>query len=288
MKRLLLFVFIAAIIIGCCQQELPNVAVASKGLDTSKVEIVSTSSDSVLYYFSQAKLGIGDAYVKMAHYYRDGTLGKPNLLMTIQMGEMAKEYMAIPNIDALFKDVPDDDVTRISYETIKYINLTDNVDTLMVKAEELISCGIPDGYFMQALVAYKQRDKEKAMIFCEKGTEAGSLLAAIMKDMLLCVEKYGVKFENDFLLKVADRFPLAYRLLGDYYAEVPNDSAKDIPLAMQYYIKASDHACLGRQGALWVLDAIYTKGYPTVDSTIIDRLWSLGRNEINDSVMWLP
>ena len=81
---------------------------------------------------------------------------------------------------------------------------------------------------------------------------------------------------------------MAYRLLGDYYAKIPNDSVSDFPLARQYYLKASDHACLGRQQALWVLETIYIKGYPAVDSLIDKRLWSLGRNKINDSVMWLP
>ena len=31
---------------------------------------------------------------------------------------------------------------------------------------------------------------------------------------------------------------MAYRLLGDYYAKIPNDSVSDITLARQYYLKA--------------------------------------------------
>lgn len=287
MKRLLLFVFIAAIIIGCCQQELPNVAVASKGLDTSKVEIVSTSSDSVLYYFSQARLGIGDAYVKMARYYLDGTLGKPDILKVIQMGYMAEEYMAIPNLNALFKEVPDSDITKKAFLALDMLNHTEDEDSLMNKANELVVNNIPEGYLMQAIIAFKKGDNDKALTLFNKAVKCGSEMADVFRDIILSGTKYGDELQPATLLKIADRFPMAYSLLGDYYAKIPNDSAIDIPLAREYYLKASDYACLGRREAQWVLEIIYIKGYPAIDSLIEKRLWSLYRQEINDSVIWL-
>lgn len=94
-------------------------------------------SDSVLYYFEQAQLGIGDAYVRMAQFYLDGTLGKPNLLKAVTMGFMAEEYMAIPNMDALFRDIPDSDATKITYHALNMVNQVEDEDTLMAKANEL-------------------------------------------------------------------------------------------------------------------------------------------------------
>lgn len=247
-----------------------------------------SASDSVQYYFEQARLGIGDAYVKMAQFYRDGTLGKPNLLKVICMGFMAEEYMAIPNMDALFKDVPDSDVTKIAFQAVDMLNQVEDEDTLMVSANKLLSQGIPEGYAIKAAIAWKKGEIDKATALCEKAIADGSAVADVFKDIILGGTNFGEDLNPKTLLKIADRFPMAYRLLGDYYAKIPNDSVTDIPLARQYYLKASDHACLGRQQALWVLETIYIKGYPAVDSLIDKRLWSLGRNEINDSVIWLP
>jgi len=281
------FAFMIVLITGCGEQGLTIDAVKSTPQD-GVLHQGKPVSDSVLYYFEQAQLGIGDAYVRMAQFYLDGTLGKPNLLKAVTMGFMAEEYMAIPNMDALFRDIPDSDATKIIYQALNMVNQVEDEDTLMAKANELIDKGIPEGYVMRAIVAWKKGEKDKAMLFCDKSTDNGSTIADVLKDIIQGGTKYGEDISPQTLLKIADRFPIAYRLLGDYYAKIPNDSVTDIPLARQYYLKASDHACLGRRQALWVLETIYIKGYPAVDSLTDKRLWSLGRNEINDSVIWLP
>ena len=247
----------------------------------------ATFSDSVRYYFDQARLGIGDAYVKMAQYYRDGTLGKPNLLNVMSMGIMAEEYMAIPDMDALFMGVPDSDATKMAYQALNMLNLVEDEEILLAKANELLDKGIPEGSIMKAVIAWKKGEKDEAAVLCDNAIADGSTIADVMKDIMLGSTKYGEDFSPKTLLMIAERFPMAYRLLGDYYTKIPNDSAIDIPLAREYYLKASDYACLGRREARWVLETIYIKGYPAVDSLIEKRLWSLYRQEINDSVIWL-
>ena len=281
-------VFMMILITGCGEQTIPVDTEDLTHQESLVQDVVASSSDSVQYYFEQARLGIGDAYVKMAQYYRDGTLGKPNLLNVMSMGFMAEEYMAIPNLDALFKDVPDSDATKIAFQALDMLNQVEDEDTLMTEANKLLTQGIPEGYVIKAVIAWKKGETDKAVTLCDKAIIDGSIIADVLKDIILGDTKYGEDFSPKTLLKIADRFPMAYRLLGDYYAKIPNDSINDIPLAMQYYLKASDHACLGRREALWVLECIYIKGYPAVDSLVDKRLWSLGRNEINDSVMWLP
>lgn len=98
------------LITGCGEQGL-TIDAKKSTLQENAQHQADMSSDSVQYYFDQARLGIGDAYVKMAQYHLDGTLGKANLLNVMTMGLMADEYMAIPNINALFKDVPDNNET---------------------------------------------------------------------------------------------------------------------------------------------------------------------------------
>lgn len=284
-----IILFLAVCLCGCSQRDMGNETGKVADHDSSlEKKIQAATSDSVQYYFEQARLGIGDAYVKMAQYYHDGTLGKPNLLNVMSMGFMAEEYMAIPNWDALFKDVPDSDATKIAFQALDMLNQVEDEDTLMTEANKLLTQGIPEGNIMKAVIAWKKGEKEKAVVLCDKAITDGSTIADVLKDIILCGTKYGEDISPKTLLKITDRFPMAYRLLGDYYAKIPNDSINDIPLAMQYYLKASDHACLGRREALWVLENIYIKGYPAVDSLVDNRLWSLGRNEINDSVMWLP
>ena len=287
MKTIILF--LAVCLCGCSQRDMGNETGKVADHDSSlEKKIQAATSDSVQFYFEQAQLGIGDAYVKMAQYYRDSTLGKPNLLNVMSMGFMAEEYMAIPNMGALFKDVPDSDATKIAFQAFDMLNQVEDEDILMTEANKLLTQGIPEGNIMKAVIAWKKGEKEKAVVLCDKAITDGSTIADVLKDIILGDTKYGEDFSPKTLLKIADRFPMAYRLLGDYYAKIPNDSINDIPLAMQYYLKASDHACLGRREALWVLENIYIKGYPAVDSLVDNRLWSLGRNEINDSVMWLP
>ena len=281
-------VFIIMLVTSCGEQAVPNDTKNLTHHESLLMDVVAPSSDSVQYYFDQARLGIGDAYVKMARYHHDGSLGKPNLLNIMTMGFMAEEYMAIPNINDLFKDVPDNDVTKIAYQALDMLNHTENEDSILIKSKELLDKGIPEGFLMLAVSSWKKGDRDDAIAYCDKSIQGGSTISDVFRDIIVAGEEYGSDLKPETLLKIADRFPMAYRFLGDYYAKIPNDSVCDIPIARQYYLKASDHACLGRREALWVLETIYVQGYPAVDSLTDKRLWSLGRNEINDSVIWLP
>lgn len=281
-----ILVFIIVLVTSCREQVLSTDA-ERVALQEAAPHLNVIASDSVEYYYEQARLGIGDAYVKMAQYQLDGMFGKPNLLNVMTMGLMAEEYMAIPNINALFMNVSDSDVLKIAFQALDMLNHTESEDSILSKSKELLDMGIPEGILMQAVVSWKKGNKDEAIAFCDKSILGGSVIADVFKDIIAGGEEYGGDIKPETLLKIADRFPMAYRLLGDHYAKIPNDSAIDIPLAREYYLKASDFACLGRRGARWVLETIYIKGYPAVDSLVEKRLWSLYRQEINDSVIWL-
>ena len=168
---------LAVFLYGCSQHELRIEKEGMAALEPPfRVESVTTPSDSVQYYFDQARLGIGDAYVKMARYHLDGTLGKPNLLNVMTMGLMADEYMAIPNINTLFKDIPD--------SALDMINHTENEDSILAKAKELLDMGIPEGFLMQAVLSWKNGDKDDALAYCEKSIEGGSTIADVFKDII--------------------------------------------------------------------------------------------------------
>ena len=201
-----IILFLAVCLCGCSQRDMGNETGKVADHDSSlEKKIQAATSDSVQFYFEQAQLGIGDAYVKMAQYYRDGTLGKPNLLKAVTMGFMAEEYMAIPNVDALFRDVPDSDATKIAYHALDMLNQVEGKDTLMVKANELIDKGIPEGYVMKAIIAWKKGEEYKAMLLCDKATGNGSTIADVLKDIIQGDTKYGEDISPQTLLKIFSR-----------------------------------------------------------------------------------
>ena len=53
---------------------------------------------------------------------------------------------------------------------------------------------------------------------------------------------------------IADRIPIAYSILGDLYYKPDENGQTDKKFAVQYYMKAEEHAVLGRRGAERVLD----------------------------------
>ena len=284
-----ILILIATLITSCEEQDLSfnmeNTMAHQTALCTNVAE---NSRDSIQFYYDQARLGIGDAYVKMAHFYRDGTMGKPNLLKVMQMGFMAEEYKAIPNMEALFKNVPDSDVTKVAFMALDMLNHTENEESLINKAEEILALGIPEGNFMKGMIAYKKGDTDNVLALFNKAIEDGSGIADVFKDIILSGMEYGDELQPETLLKIADRFPMAYRLLGDHYTKFTNDSVDNISLAAQYYRKASEHACLGRREAQWMLSAIAQNKISAIDSIEIGRLCSLSRNEINNSAIYLP
>ena len=278
--------FMMSFVTSCGEQGF-SIDVGKPVAQEDNPHLKEASSDSVQYYFDQARLGIGDAYVKMAQYYLDGTLGKPNLLNVMTMESMAEEYKAIPNMATLFKNISGSDDIKIAFQALDMLNHTESDDSILARSKNLLGLGIPEGFLMQAIVLWKKGNREDAIAYCNRSILGGSVIADVFRDIIAAGEGYGGDLKPETLLKIVDRFPMAYRLLGDHYAKIPNDSAIDIPLAREYYLKASDYACLGRRGARWVLETIYIKGYPAVDSLIEKRLWSLYRQEINDSVIWL-
>lgn len=284
-----ILILIATLVTSCEEQSLSFNLENNMSHQTALcTNVTENPRDSIQFYYDQARLGIGDAYVKMAHFYRDGTMGKPNLLKVIQMGFMAEEYVAIPNMETLFKNVPDSDVTKVTFMALDMLNHTDNEESLNNKADELLALKIPEGNIMKGMIAYKKGDTDNVIALFNKAIEDGSEIADVFKDIILSGIEYGDELQPQTLLKIADRFPLAYRLLGDHYAKSSNDSINNISLAAQYYRKASENACLGRREAQWMLSAIAQNRISAIDSIEIRRLYSLSRNEINDSVIFLP
>ena len=54
------------------------------------------------------------------------------------------------------------------------------------------------------------------------------------------------------MVKLAEKSPCAYKILGDLYAGYECDSVYNPELAASYYLKADEYGFLGRKGAKWL------------------------------------
>ena len=74
------------------------------------------------------------------------------------------------------------------------------------------------------------------------------------------------------LAVIAEQIPLAYYLLGNFYYEPDKNGNTDKQLAVEYYMKAEEHAVLGRYGAERVLDYYRNGGNVQLTEDDIKRL----------------
>ena len=70
------------------------------------------------------------------------------------------------------------------------------------------------------------------------------------KTIFFCVQRA----DTTKLRNITDRVPLAYSLLGNLYYEPDENGKTDKKLAVEYYMKAEEHAILDQRGASRVLD----------------------------------
>ena len=71
---------------------------------------------------------------------------------------------------------------------------------------------------------------------------------------------------------IADRIPLAYSMLGDLYYEPDENGHTDKKFAVEYYMKAEEHAVLGPRGAERVLDYYKNGGKVRLTEDDVNRL----------------
>ena len=74
------------------------------------------------------------------------------------------------------------------------------------------------------------------------------------------------------LAVIAEQIPLAYYLLGNFYYEPDDNGKSNKQLAVEYYMKAEEHAVLDQHGAERVLDYYRNGGNVQLTENDIKRL----------------
>ena len=269
--RLAIYIFSAceviAILVGCADQNLGKDILL--GQNTPSIE-----NSQYPFLMEQARWGNGEAYLQLAELYHKGKGIRQDFLSSLSMLVMADLYGGISSIEKYMNSLPSDDNFKLFYDALCCFEKNNNSEALEI-TDRMISNGFIEGYTLQGIITVEQGDtlEGKRILSCavEQGSSFAELLLATMPD------RHGViapKIESLTLL--ADRIPLACKLLGDVYADEDKGEANE-DLAAMFYKKADEHGLLGRQAARWLL-GYYTRNQLPVVERELERLSILSGN----------
>lgn len=128
----------------------------------------------------------------------------------------------------------------------------------------------PEAKTLLGIINIDKGDTISGMNMVKDAAEQGCSLA----ELLLTIPDWKGRLRADAtkLGIIAHRVPLAYTILGDLYFEPDDNGKSDKQLAVEYYMKAEEHAVLGRHGAERVLDYYRNGGYVQLTDDDIKRL----------------
>lgn len=250
MKNWCLYMIMMLFFASCSEQQIMEETASSTKLTEQKSMTVSPQ-DSVMSLLNHARWGDGSAYLKLADCYRDGFGVKKDFFGMIMMAEIAEKRGGIQKADDYINNLPDGHEYKTLYllmdEYKSYIQ--ENADSVMQILREKRS---PEAQTLLGFIMMDQGDTITAKDLIDEAANQGCSLAKL----LLTVPdwKGNARADATKLVIIADQMPLAYYLLGNLYYEPDEKGASNKQLAVEYYMKAEEHAVLGRRGALRVLD----------------------------------
>lgn len=235
---------------SCSEQQVMEETTSSTKL-TEQTSMTVSPQDSVMSLLNHARWGDGSAYLKLADCYRDGFGVKKDFFGMIMMAEIAEKRGGIQKADDYINNLPDGH----EYKTLLLLMdgyksyIQENADSVMQVLREKRS---PEAQTLLGFIMMDQGDTITAKNIIEEAANQGCSLAKL----LLTVPdwKGSLRADATKLVFIADQMPLAYYLLGNLYYEPDERGETNKQLAMEYYMKAEEHAVLGRRGASRVLD----------------------------------
>ena len=250
MKNWCLYLIMILLLASCSEQQVMEETLSSQKLTEQKGMTVSPQ-DSVLSLLYQARWGDGSAYLKLADCYRDGIGVKKDFFVMITMAHMAEWRGAINRMDDYIYGLPDGHEYKTLFLLMdgykSYIQEgTDSVEHV------LSNNGSPEAKTLLGIITIDKGDTISGMNMVKDAAEQGCSLA----ELLLTIPDWKGRLRADAtkLGIIAHRVPLAYLILGDLYYEPDDNGKSNKQLAVEYYMKAEEHAVLDRHGAERVLD----------------------------------
>lgn len=245
--------------------------------------VEQTPASDVTALIEKARWGDAQAYVQLANCYRDGTGVKQDFLNMVCMMIYADEYSGVKNIKDYMGALPEESEYRLAYEAMD--KSFSKADEILEVADKLIARDCVEGYTIKGIILSEQSDKEEGKRLLELAVERGSTLAQIF----LCVQGWQKDSAPDIdrLKAVADSVPIANVCLGDFFSgKTGDESMKDDQLAAYYYMKADEHALLGKYSARWLLNYYKRGGNINLSNKDIERLETLANKKSIVEEIW--
>ena len=250
MKNWCLYLITMLLLASCSEQQVMEETLSSQKL-TEKNGMTVTPQDSIMSLLYQARWGDGSAYLKLADCYRDGIGVKKDFLGMITMAHMAEWRGAINRMDDYIYGLPEGHEYKTLFLLLddykSYIQEgTDSVEHV------LSNNGSPEAKTLLGIITIDKGDTISGINMVKDAAEQGCSLA----ELLLTIPEWKGRLRADAtnLAIIAHRVPLANLILGDLYYEPDENGKSNKQLAVEYYMKAEEHAVLGRHGAERVLD----------------------------------
>ena len=268
MKNLCLYIITMLLLASCSEQQVMEDTLSSQKLTEQKGMTVSPQ-DSVMSLLYQARWGDGSAYLKLADCYRDGIGVKKDFFGMITMAHMAEWRGAINRMDDYIYGLPDGHEYKTLFLLMdgykSYIQEgTDSVEHVLCNNDS------PEAKTLLGIITIDKGDTISGMNMVKDAAEQGCSLA----ELLLTIPDWEGRLRADAtkLGIIAHRVPLAYLILGDLYYEPDDNGKSNMQLAVEYYMKAEEHAVLDRHGAERVLDYYRNGGNVQLTEDDVKRL----------------
>ena len=268
MKNWCLYLITMLLLASCSEQQLMEETLSSQKLTEQKGMTV-TPQDSIKSLLYQARWGDGSAYLKLADCYRDGIGVKKDFFGMITMAHMAEWRGAINRMDDYIYGLPDGHEYKTLFLLMdgykSYIQEgTDSVEHVLCNNDS------PEAKTLLGIITIDKGDTISGMNMVKDAAEQGCSLA----ELLLTIPDWKGRLRADAtkLGIIAHRVPLAYLILGDLYYEPDDNGKSNKQLAVEYYMKAEEHAVLDRHGAERVLDYYRNGGIVQLTEDDIKRL----------------
>ena len=271
MKKCIIL-FMAAILASCSDTQL-----AESIADVKESELVkenATGSAEIKALVERARWGDGQAYLQLADCYRDGIGVKKNFLGMLAMVEQARVHGAIHDEMEYVTKIPEDnDIKRFCDLMNKSCSqLIEEKDSVMV---QLATIDSPDVLAMYGVLCVESGDSIRGFEIIRDASERGSDFAALLNALLDW--KGNIQPDKMKLEQLAERIPLAYKLLGKLSLKPDENGIVDERKVAYYYMKADEHTLLSQREAKWLLAYHKDVSIPELTDSDVKRLESFIR-----------
>lgn len=276
MKKCIIL-FMAALLASCSDTQLSESIADVKEADWVKENANGSAEINALV--ERARWGDGQAYLQLADCYRDGIGVKKDFLGMMVMVEQARAHGAIHDEKEYMTQIPDDnDIKRFCNLMDKSSDqLREGNDSIMA---QLATIDSPDAHALFGVLCVEIGDSIRGFEIIRDASERGSDFAALLN--ALPDWKGNIQPDKMKLEQLAERIPLAYKLLGKLSLKPDENGMIDERKVAYYYMKADEHALLSRREARWLLAYHKDVGIPGLTDSDVKRLEAFIRfpNEI--------